>query len=203
MWRLMGVLSMNTFRCRSNTGVKCWSMVTCFIYWLYTIFILNCNYWLYADDLKLFRSVNSLMHCRKMQQDIDRIFHLSQNYLKFHIGKCAVMSFTRILDRNILHFSWKIGVGVLEVCSNKDLGILFNTSFHFLTIFCHYISQHTQCYDLLLGQVIFLNNITSIKLLYCSLVRSRVEFGSVVTDFCLSDRYCWKCKSEVFKIFIF
>lgn len=80
---------------------------------LFTLFInniseciINCNYLLYADDLKLFRTINNVSDCLKIQEDVDRLVSWSNDHLKFHVDKCFVMNFTKKSDANKIVYNY-------------------------------------------------------------------------------------------------
>lgn len=143
--------------------------------------IVNCEYLLYADDLKLFRSIKSPNDCLLMQADMDRLFLWSRSNLKFHVSKCSLVTYSKKHSSNIIKFNYKLGSEVLSVKSSiKDLGVLFDSKFHFAD---HVFSICKSAFSILglirrLGNIF--NSIRSLRHLYCSLVRSRLEYASVV-----------------------
>lgn len=55
-----------------------------------------CNFFLYADDLKLFRCVDSINDSALLQSDLDRLVGwLSCNHMTLNAGKCEYISFSR------------------------------------------------------------------------------------------------------------
>lgn len=143
--------------------------------------IKNCNFLLYADDLKIFKSINNISDCKELQDDLDRLFQWSCSNLKFNINKCSIVRFSRKSEQNLIRVDYEMG-GIKLVSRNsiKDLGIIFDEKFSFLN---HVISICKSSFSVL-GFIRrssnFLKNNDVIKLLYCSLVRSRLEFGSVI-----------------------
>ncbi|CAH2222664.1 jg25053, partial [Pararge aegeria aegeria] len=58
--------------------------------------IQDCKCWLFADDLKLSRTVDDGNDCTRMQQDIDRVVKWSKdNHLQFNTSKCATITFSK------------------------------------------------------------------------------------------------------------
>lgn len=143
--------------------------------------IINCEFLLYADDLKLFCNIKSQQDCSLMQDDIDRLYVWSLNNLKFHVNKCALMTFSKRNPENIIKYNYNIGGHILSSKSTiRDLGVIFDPKFSFND---HVVSICKSAFVILglirrLGNIF--TNIRSIKLLYCSLVRSRLEYASVV-----------------------
>jgi len=140
----------------------------------------NSKVLLYADDMKVFRQINSINDCRLLQEDLDRLVVWSDSGLKFNSNKCVVVRYSRKI-RNIFNFSYMMGNNVLSVCSSiRDLGILFDEKF----LFSGHIIEICKAAYRTLGFICrsgsFLKNINSFKLLYYSLVRTKLEFGSVI-----------------------
>jgi len=143
--------------------------------------IRNCKFLLYADDLKVFTSINTYSDCLDLQNDLDKLFNWSQGNLKFHINKCSVMRFSRKSENNLIVYDYRIGGELLETKKiTKDLGIVFDEKLSFVD---HVLSTCRSAFSIM-GFIRrssnFLGDIDVIKLLYCSLVRSRLEFGAVI-----------------------
>jgi len=98
-----------------------------------------------------------------------------------YVKKCLTMSFTRC--RYVIPFQYKIyDSSLVSVMSVKDLGILYT-----LTLDFHSHIESSCCRALIvLGLVKRIASEFklefSIKVLYCSLVRFIVEYGSVLWD---------------------
>ncbi|CAD6215467.1 GSCOCG00011207001-RA-CDS, partial [Cotesia congregata] len=97
---------------------------------LFNIFIndiadnLSSEYLLYADDMKIYRKINTENDIRVLQQDLDKLYQWClENKLKLNIDKCAVMMFNRShgsfpVDYNIN------GQPLPKPPVMKDLGVL-------------------------------------------------------------------------------
>jgi len=141
--------------------------------------IKNGQFLLYADDLKLFRFVNAVEDCRLIQSDIDRLYGWSLENLHFNVKKCLVMSYTKKVKP--IQFNYLMGGIVLPVQSTyKDLGVCFDSKFSFTD---HIISLCNKAFSIL-GFIRRASNIFKdvniLKMLYCSLVRSKLEFASII-----------------------
>jgi hypothetical protein len=140
----------------------------------------NSKVLLYADDMKIFRQINSFDDCRLLQEDLDRLVVWSDSGLKFNSDKCVVVRYSR-KTRNLLNFSYRMGNTILSVCSSiRDLGVLFDEKFLFSGHIVEICKVAYRNLGFLCRSGSFLKNIDSFKLLYCSLVRSRLEFGNIV-----------------------
>lgn len=141
----------------------------------------NCRLLLYADDLKLFRTIKNHSDCMAMQEDIVRLFDWSKTNLKFHVGKCAVVSFTRKSEQNKISFDYVMGSELLSrKLMFKDLGVSFDSRFCFNE---HVVLMCKSAFSVLgfiRRSANFLKNINTLKLLYCSLVRSKLEYAAVI-----------------------
>jgi hypothetical protein len=143
--------------------------------------VTNSKILMYADDLKIFRCVKNVDDCQLLQSDIDRLIAWSNNNLSFNVKKCAVMSYTRKSEQSMLNFPYNMNSTLLDRRSTfKDLGVVFDSKLLFSD---HVVATCKAAYSVL-GFIFrsssFLKNINSVKLLFCSLVRSRLEYASVV-----------------------
>ena len=135
----------------------------------------------FADDFKLYYKVSSIEDCICLQSDLDSIVAWGDCLgLSFNVTKCKSMTFSR--NRAPFSFSYSInGVVLVSIADNiRDLGFLFvpslNPKAHIDYVTCKALK--------LLG---FIKRIadefklaTSLKSLYCALVRPILEYGSVV-----------------------
>ncbi|CAK1603716.1 unnamed protein product [Parnassius mnemosyne] len=158
---------------------------------LFTLYIndiqycfINSNFLLYADDLKVYRSVKSLNDCEKLQEDLDRLSNYCLiNKLQLSIPKCKSISFTK--NRYKQTYDYKINEDSLDRKTVvKDLGVLFDSK---LTFREHYAYIKNKAFQLL-G---FITRCTkgfkrpqSFLTVYCSLVRSILEYACVIWSPC-------------------
>lgn len=97
--------------------------------------IVNCvkysNILMYADDLKLFKIINSRTDSYELQKDLDAVAVWSvNNKIFFNINKCKVMTLTR--KKNPLVNNYTINNEPLErLYEFKDLGILLDPALNF------------------------------------------------------------------------
>lgn len=142
--------------------------------------VLNSKVLLYADDMKVFREIETIDDCRMLQEDLDRLVTWSQTRLKFNAGKCAVVRFTR-KTRNFVHFQYSLNNTTLSVHSKfKDLGVIFDEKFSFSDHIIEISESAYKTLGFLCRSSSFFKNISTFKLLYFSLVRSRLEFGFLI-----------------------
>jgi hypothetical protein len=77
---------------------------------------LSCEVLLYADDIKIFTKINSLIDCVRFQINLDKIMSWCESKsLPPNISKCNIMSFSLSLCSSILLFS---NVGQTRHCQS-------------------------------------------------------------------------------------
>ena len=135
---------------------------------------------LFADDVKLYKAVQTLDDCHELQRCVDTFdAWCARNFLTISIGKCCVISFTR--KRKPITFTYNISGHTLErVCIVRDLGVNLDSK---LTFRDHYNDIITRGNRMLGFVCIIAKNFRDplcLKSLYCSLVRSVLEFSSIV-----------------------
>ena len=135
---------------------------------------------LYADDLKLFKEISSDQNWLDLQFDLDLLHEWCiKHKLDLNISKCKVMSFAMIKKPTYRNYS--IGnVPIERVSSFKDLGVHLDEQLTFRD----HIDEIVNKSNCMLG---FVKRITkdfhnplSIKSLYCALIRSNLEYASII-----------------------
>lgn len=139
-----------------------------------------CNCLLFADDLKIFKRIQSLNDAELLQSEINSLSHwCSRNKLLININKCSVMSFYRTSKPVIFNYHLD-GNELCRVTSIVDLGVLFD---HKLTFGLH-LDKIILKANSLLGFIFRMTkefvDIFSCVSLYTSLVRSHLEYAVVV-----------------------
>lgn len=136
--------------------------------------------YMFADDLKFFRIVTSLVDCCAIQQDIDLLMNWCLlNGMDVNVRKCNVISFCR--KRNTTVFDYKMSTSSINrVETVKDLGILLDSKLNFnqhvsattakAFAVLGFIKRNTQQFE----------DVYCLKALFCSLVRSKLEYGVLV-----------------------
>ena len=137
--------------------------------------ITSSNILLFADDAKLFRHIIQFPHIHEFQNDLDLLYDWSvSNELNFNISKCVNLSFN-----NKIPTSYNINSTSLpQLSQHCDLGLLLSYDLSWSN---HYqrISAKAYKYFGLLRRI-FKNcrSISAKKLLYITLVRSQLTYGS-------------------------
>ncbi|XP_063901350.1 uncharacterized protein LOC135120956, partial [Zophobas morio] len=117
---------------------------------------MDSNRLFYADDLKLYAKIDCFSDCLNLQHDLDKVYNwCCENCLFLNIGKCKVISYSR--KRQITQFDYSINNDLIQRCSKTtDLGFIYRN-----------------CSD-------FRNRNDSLKTLYYALVRSKLEYCSLI-----------------------
>lgn len=153
---------------------------------LFNIFIndivacLDVNCLLYADDMKLYRSIHALRDCLVLQEGLDVLNEWCiRNQLSLNITKCNIMSYHRVTSPII--FDYTIGGRALSRPSViKDLGVTFDCKLTFVNHIESVVAGALRMLGFELRGCRFLSNIMTFRTLYVSFVRSRLEYASVV-----------------------
>ncbi|KAL4120626.1 hypothetical protein QTP88_013284 [Uroleucon formosanum] len=137
---------------------------------------------MFTDDLNVFCKVESEVDCVTLQNELDSInLWFSTHGLHFNINKCKFMSFARC--RVAIDYLYTINDTVIDrATSNNDLGVLFTADINFCphidSICCRALKS--------LGFIMRMMNefklVGSLKTVYCSFVRSLLEYVSVLWD---------------------
>lgn len=139
----------------------------------------NSKMLMFADDLKLFRIVSSFDDANLLQGDLNSLsLWCDINLLKLNVDKCYRITFHRM--NSPVNFLYRIGDHELKLTDTmKDLGVIFDSKMTFKPHFSNIVARALK----ILGFVIRTSKLFSIdtcKLLYCSLVRNILEYGSII-----------------------
>jgi len=132
-----------------------------------------------ADDLKLYMPIYSHEDCLKLQADLDDFcLWCSLNGLNVNAEKCSQISFSR--RKKNIQFQYKMNNSNLMIVTQiRDLGILLSNDLfnNHITIMCN---KALRVFGFIRRNCIEFKNPNCFILLYCSLVRSILEYGSVI-----------------------
>lgn len=134
----------------------------------------------FADDLKMFRIIASALDCTALQNDIDQLLDWCQeNGMFVNLKKCKVITFTRC--HTPICFSYKIGSASLDrVESIRDLGVIMDSRLNFNEHISLAVSKAFSVLGFVRRHSTFITDIYALKALYCSLVRSILEYAAPV-----------------------
>ena len=135
---------------------------------------------LFADDDKVFRIIQCISDCLRLQSDLNRLFEWCSTW-KIHLNltKCNFIYFSN--KRNKIDFVYRLGDHVIEkVDVIKDLGVYFSSNM----IFRYHIEKTVSSSLRMLGFVYrtckAFDDVDVLISLYKSLVRTKVEYCSSI-----------------------
>lgn len=140
----------------------------------------NCEYLMFADDLKIYRQIHSQADCLLVQSDLDRFSaYCLQNKLYLAHDKCLQISFTK--NKNKILYNYEIGGHVLnKVTEVRDLGVTLDEK---LTFDKHIDKICTKAYRML-GFVLRttkpFKKASTFLTLYKTFVRSQLDYASTI-----------------------
>lgn len=138
------------------------------------------QYSLYADDFKIYRVIKTHEDCTLLQRDIDSVSSwLSKVGLNFHPQKCKKLTFTT-KNKPIISTYTINNQPVESANSFKDLGVQFQTNFSFIPHINNITSSAYRNLGMIIRYCKEIDDIDAIRTLYLSLVRSKVEYASII-----------------------
>ncbi|XP_058828267.1 uncharacterized protein LOC131688131 [Topomyia yanbarensis] len=142
--------------------------------------LLKCVKLSYADDFKLFTIVKCLDDARLLQCDLEIFANwCSNNQMVLNASKCSVISFTR--KHSLIIFNYELyGNNLRRDTSVKDLGVILDSKLTFRDHVSYVTSKASRTLGFIFRTAKNFRNVHCLKSLYCSLVRSILEYASVV-----------------------
>lgn len=135
---------------------------------------------MYADDLKLYRTVKSYLDCLALQVDLDTLMRwCDRNGMTAHAKKCKVLSFSRSRNPIIADYCMN-GQRLDRVDSIKDLGVVVDNKMRFNQHIALTTAKAFAMLGFLKRNTTQFDDFYTLKSLYCSLVRSVLEYAVVV-----------------------
>lgn len=141
-----------------------------------------CKFLLYADDLKIFRRIDSQVCAASLQRDLSSFENwCTLNSLDLNLSKCHILRFYKKNNLNVLRCDCVLGNSPLsEVEFVRDLGVMFSSD---LTFNRHYRGISALAYKKL--GFIFpygkdFGSVRTLKILDCVLVRPILEYCSII-----------------------
>ena len=139
---------------------------------------------MYADDVKLYRDIKTSRDSLRLQSDIDALIDwCSLNGFSLNFPKCSVMSFHRCKNPLISQYYLQT-YPLPKVLLVKDLGILLDPKLSFIPHYDLLCSKACRMLGFVKRNSKEFKDFLTLKSLYCSLVRSQLEYGSIVWNPC-------------------
>lgn len=135
---------------------------------------------MFADDLKIFAPISNLEDCTLLQNQLNLLQSWClTNQLYLNISKCRIMTFTRKIKP--FDFEYTINDITLErSLTVKDLGIHFDCRLSFNQHINFTVQTAYRAYGFIIRNCKNFTNIPTLRSLFSSLVRSKLEYGSII-----------------------
>ena len=139
---------------------------------------------LYADDTKIFKRISNINDCSLLQEDLNRFQnYCRENRLDLNVSKCSAMTISR--KSNLLQFSYMLhGQPLGRINHMKDLGVILDSKLIFDEHIEYVVKKASRALGFVIRSGAKFINLKSIKILYCSFVRSVLEYASQVWNPC-------------------
>lgn len=140
----------------------------------------HCKYLLFADDLKIYAQIQSYNDYNKLQAELDKFYEwLVNNKLQINVDKCLQITFTR--SKFFIHYQYELnGYNLMAENHVKDLGVFLSSDLSFSKHITYICNKASKTLGFLKRNCSEFQNITCLKTLYISLVRSILEYGSII-----------------------
>ena len=154
------------------------------------MFILFINYinkvikhssiWLFMDDLKIANKIINIQDCINLQDDLYNIYSWCiRNDMKLNTTKCAIMKFWRSIFFKFYQYEIN-SVAIERVDTIRDLGIIFHSKLNFNLHINKVVAKANKMWSFIWRNTKEFKNWKSIRVLYFSLVRSVLLYGSSI-----------------------
>ena len=135
---------------------------------------------LFADDCKISRVIDDVSDQFCFQRDLDNLHQWSiRNAMVFNVKKCKVMRLTKKRQPFVSNYSLD-NSPLEEVKEFKDLGVTTTDNFNWNSHIDIIVSKANRMLGLIKRTCRGLDDTKTLRTLYCALVRSNVEYCSVV-----------------------
>ncbi|KAJ8723720.1 hypothetical protein PYW07_007700 [Mythimna separata] len=154
---------------------------------LFTIFIsdikscfANSQILLYADDMKVLKSVRTVSDTELLQSDLNKfVAYCKINKLQLNVSKCFHLVFTR--QKTTIGSGYTLdGTAISKTGSIRDLGVIHDSKLLFDDHIETIVKKAFKTLGFITRACSNFRTIKPIKVLYCSLVRSHLEYASQV-----------------------
>ncbi|MDD9361520.1 MAG: reverse transcriptase domain-containing protein, partial [Anaplasma sp.] len=145
-----------------------------------TLYVKYSKMLLFADDLKLYRLTNTVEDCVLLQSDVCSIsLWCLTNGLVLNESKTQVISLSR--KREVLQFRYALDSTVItRVSLIRDLGVYLDTELSFNQHVTNIVNSSLSVFGVITRISSNFKDPLCFLLLFRSLVRSRLEFSSVI-----------------------
>lgn len=142
--------------------------------------ILHCKYLMFADDLKIYKTISSHEDTSLIQEDLDRIEGWCRlNHMQLNVQKCSHIRFSRKKQSDSISYSIK-GAVLNTVTEVRDLGVIMDDNMNFRRHIDGIVTKSARLLGFLKRSSRGFKLVRTKIILYNALVRSHLEFASVV-----------------------
>ena len=128
---------------------------------------------IFADDTKIYAKVNTREDSLLLQADLDTLdIWGAVDQMSYNAEKCTVVHYGRRNPETTYHLQ---GQTLKAVVNQKDLGVIFSKDFRFRSHISKKVSESNQTLGII-NRTFSYKSIPTMKMLYTSLVRPKVEF---------------------------
>lgn len=140
----------------------------------------NSSFLLYADDMKIFKQIRNIDDCYLLQQDLARLeSYCTSHNLDLNVSKCFLITFTR--KTNIIVQNYTLNSHNLKrVNYIRDLGVIHDSKLTYEKHIDYIANKAYKAMGFLQRTCSQFSSVKIIKILYCSFVRSSLEYCSQV-----------------------
>ena len=137
---------------------------------------------MYADDCKLYKSIESPFDTFKLQADLDSLSRWStENHIPLNIFKCKCMRFHRFRTKDPFVYNYNInGILLDEVDEIKDLGVIIDRKLEFSSYITKMVSKCLRNLGWIKRNTRLFTDTAAIKSLYNAYVRPHFLFASPI-----------------------
>lgn len=134
----------------------------------------------FADDLKIFLQIKSIADCMYLQHQLDNFANwCSANRMVVNPAKCSMITFSRKKQPIVFIYSL-LDTEIERVSHIKDLGVILDSQLNFKQHVSYTINKASIALGFIFRVAKNFSDIHCLKSLYCSLVRSTMEYCSAV-----------------------
>lgn len=146
------------------------------------------DFLLFADDMKIFKIINTNHDLHLLQLDLDNLNnYCTLNKLDLNVDKCCCITFSR--STKALRFCYKINNKFLPRAETVvDLGVTLDSKLLFDKHIEKILAKAMKTLGFLFRITKDFQSVKTLKILFCCLVRSHLEYASQVWNPCY-DKY--------------
>lgn len=134
----------------------------------------------FADDLKIFRIIKSILDCIALQADLDILSRwCSENGMSVNIHKCKVITFSRCYTLVNHHYTID-ACSIDRVQSIRDLGVIVDSKLRFNEHIATITAKAFSILGFIRRNASQFTDVYSLKALFCALVRSILEYAAPI-----------------------